>query len=150
MYVCMYVCAARKRGLRDHHAILRRARGNIGLAIAARYARMIRACFPRWSDGSTEVLYGSVCFEVDGNLASVDCMGWPLELPDLSAVLNVPRTPASPFPGLRPVFGVGFCSCAPGWLCRPALPACWSASCWLAWLGFPLGGVPTFVLFLSR
>ena len=50
--------AARKQGLRDHYDILRRARGDIGLAIAARYARMIRACFPRSLQGSQALLHG--------------------------------------------------------------------------------------------
>ena len=52
--------AARRRGLRDHRPVLRRARKAIGVAIWRRAARMVLACLPPLEVEEERLLFGDV------------------------------------------------------------------------------------------
>ena len=52
------VRAARRRGLRDHRLILRRARVAIGVAIWRRAAAMVHACLPKLAAEEEALLFG--------------------------------------------------------------------------------------------
>ena len=59
MLEAMAVQAARRRGLRDHRVILRRARCAIGVRLATRAARMILCCAPGLAEEEVAALFGS-------------------------------------------------------------------------------------------
>ena len=58
MLAAVAVQAARRRGLRDHRLLLRRSRGNVGVLLMRRAARMLHACVPRRLEDEEEALDG--------------------------------------------------------------------------------------------
>ena len=57
------VVAARRRGLRDHALILRRARAAIGVRLVTRAVRMLWACIPRVAAEEEQLLFGGAAVE---------------------------------------------------------------------------------------
>ena len=49
--------AARRRGLRDHHLLLRRTYANIGVQLMKRAVRMLHACMPNFSEIEERLLF---------------------------------------------------------------------------------------------
>ena len=50
--------AARRMGMADHAPLLRRTRAAVGVALCRRAAAMVRACLPKLSRDSAQLLYG--------------------------------------------------------------------------------------------
>ena len=59
MLSAMAVQAARRRGLRDHRLILRRARGAIGVQLVRRAVSMLLGFIPRLETEEERALFGS-------------------------------------------------------------------------------------------
>ena len=49
---------ARRRGLRDHHMILRRTRAAVGVQLMRRVARMFLSCVPHLEDAEATLILG--------------------------------------------------------------------------------------------
>ena len=66
--------AARRRGLGDHHLLLRRANVRIGVAIWRRAAAMVRSCLPQPSNEDVTMIFG-LDPAADPDDAASDCDG---------------------------------------------------------------------------
>ena len=104
----MAVVAARRSGLRDHALILRRVRAAVGVQLATRAVRMLRACIPRLDSDEAQILLGCTGGEADPQQArTVSLIGGEADVlaPTQDIGLALPPRVADAIATLAPTTG---------------------------------------------